>query len=143
MINSVKTWRRPFYLLAFVFLLLLLFLHLRIGYPHEWDRVEIGMTPAQVDALCGPPTNRNGMKPDRWERPFLLGKWVLLVDCGDYSKGGPDVVYSLSLRYEHDWTGLKIRLRSEYPPIKDYAAFIRAFGFEPNPNIKYRVVEDR
>ena len=140
---STTTWRRLCYILSICIAIMLLNYHFHNGYPQGWEKVQLGMTPAEVETFCGVPSYQSGMKPDIWERSFLWGKWVLQVDCGDYSEGGPDVVYRISLVYDHDIAGLKMRIRSEQPSIKDYAAFIRAFGFEPNPNIKYRVVEDR
>lgn len=137
---SPTFWRRFSYILVLLLLVVLVHLHLRTGYPSEWNKVQIGMAASQVRVICGRPTYSSGMKPDMWEAPFLWGKWVFQVSCGDYAEGRPDVVYSMVLYFDHDVASWHTILRSDYPPIQDYAAFMRAFGLTPDPNRQYRVV---
>lgn len=133
-------WRRLSIILGILLLVALVRLHLRTGYPQEWSRVQIGMTSSQVHAICGNPTHSSGMKPDMWEVPFLWGKWVLQVSSGDHTENGPNIVYGLTIFFDHDIAGMRIIIRSSFPQIVDYAAFIRAFDLDPDPGREYRVV---
>lgn len=139
--SSSIFWRWLSCILGLLLFGTLLVLHLRTGYPGEWNRVQIGMAPSQVQAICGPPTYRSGMKPDMWEVPFLWGKWVFWVSSGDYDSGRPAVVYSMAIYFDHDVAGRQTIIRADHPPIKDYAAFVRAFGLEPDNNTQYRVTQ--
>lgn len=137
---SASFWRRGTYVLAVLLVVACVCLYLKIGYPQAWDKVQIGMPASQVRAICGGPTHSSGMGPDIWEKPFLYGKWVMEIASGDYAEDPRDVVYGLSVHYEHPLAWKDIVLRSDYPPIQDYAAFMRAFGLIPDPHKQYRVV---
>jgi len=138
---SATVWRRLSYVLMLILLITLVRLHLRTGYPKEWNNVQVGMAASQVNAICGKPTyDSGGMKPNRWEVPFLWGKWVMQVSGGDYENGDPDIVYSVAIYFDHNISNARSNIHIVEPPIRDYRAFIRAFGIEPNPHEQYRMV---
>lgn len=137
---TASHWRKASYVLAMLLFVTHAYLNINIGHPAAWDKVQIGMSATQVRALCGEPTHSSGMGPDIWEHPFLFGKWVLKIASGDYSEDPHDIVYTITVLYEHPLVWKDLVLRSEHPPIQDYAAFMQAFGLKPDPNRQYRVV---
>lgn len=138
--STASYWRKAAYTLFVLLLVTHAYLHLSTGYPRSWNKVQVGMPASQVRALCGEPIHSSGMGPDIWERTFLFGKWVLVIASGDYFEDTHGIVYTISVRYEHPLAWKDLVLRSDHPPIQDYAAFMQAFGLKPDPNKQYRVV---
>lgn len=138
--RTASHWRKTSFAIAALLIATNVYVHLMTGHPSAWNEVQIGMPASQVRAICGEPTYSSGMGPDIWEQPFLFGKWVMEIASGDYAEDPRNVVYSLSVHYEHPLAWNILVLRSDYPPIQDYAAFMRAFGLAPDPNRQYRVV---
>ncbi|MDQ7836588.1 MAG: hypothetical protein RDU24_14505 [Humidesulfovibrio sp.] len=137
---SSRAWRWLAHALGVLSLVFLFLLHLRTGYPPEWNKVQVGMAASQLRALCGQPTHSSGMGPDSWEAPFAFGNWVMEVQNGDYETDPSAIIYSVVIVYEHPLAWKDLVLRSVRPPIQDYAAFMRAFGLKPDPNKVYRIV---
>ena len=138
--QAASFWRRGSYILVLLLLITYVFQHINTGYPGEWHKVQIGMPASQVRALCGEPTHSSGMGPDVWEHHFLFGKWVLEIASGDYAEDPQNIVYAITVFYEHPLAWKDLVLRSEHPPIQAYAAFMQAFGLKPDPNRQYRIV---
>ena len=138
---SAKTWRKLFSILMLCFVALLVRTILFAGYPQEWNSVQVGMPLSQVKATCGRPTyDGSSVKPDYWEKQFFWGKWIMRVDGESSNDGSPDIVYGIDIYYSHEIANYRSHIRSCRPPIRDYAAFIRAFGQTPNPGVEYRIV---
>ncbi len=133
-------WRRGSYILVLLLLVTYVYLHVNTGYPGDWRRIQIGMPASQVRALCGEPTHYSGMGPDVLEHHFLFGKWVLEIASGDYAEDPRDLVYAITVFYEHPLAWKDLVLRSEHPPIQDYASFMRAFGLNPDPSRLHRII---
>lgn len=129
LIDSPKFWRRLCVLLALVLAIVGWNLAIRTCYPKEWDRIYYGMSGAEVWKLCGEPTvSSGGMKPDYWEKPFLIGTWKIHIFCGDVIDGKTSPVSSIQLYYETVFS--KTHIKSSATPIHivDHNAYARAFG---------------
>lgn len=138
---SATTWRRSSYVLMLCVVALLVRTLLFTGYPREWNSVQVGMPLSQAKAACGRPTyDGSCVKPSYWEKQFLWGKWVMQIDGESSSDGAPDIVYGIDIYFSHDIANFRSSIHSCRPPIYDYAAFIRAFGQTPTPNVEYRIV---
>jgi len=123
--------------LALTLLVALLQLHLRTGYPKQWDAVQVGMTISQVRSICGPPRYNNaGMKPDLWQAPFLFGRWQLDVSHAEIEQGPQAVTTTKEITYRLNGSQYPLLvLHRTLPPVQDWEAYYRAFGqaYKPVP----------
>ena len=144
MAHSITFWRRTSYILALALAVTGWNLHIRSGYPKEWDQVRYGMHGAEVWSICGKPTESSGMKPDHWTKPFLFGRWEFRVNCGDIQGGYPSPVTDISLYYESFLTGKTwIKKYSPAAYIVDHEAYEQAFGFGDNATAAPRTGGDQ
>lgn len=75
------------------------------------------------------------MKPDYWERQFLLGTWHFYVYCGDILGKDPAPVSSIALYYEQPpFPRIHIKYSATPVHIVDHDAYERAFGFQRGAN---------
>jgi hypothetical protein len=131
---STQFWRWLSCVLTICLALALVRLHLLSGYPQTWNNAQPGMTISQVRASCGPPDYSSGMKPDRWEKPFLWGAWVLEVGHDEFTQGPQAIVSNTSVYFDHHVFGWVTPHHRCWPaPTTDREAWYKAFGQELKP----------
>jgi len=126
-------WRRLSYLLIAALSFCLIRMHILNGFPQEWNKVQIGMTISQVRDLCGKPSSSSGMKPDRWEVPFLWGAWVLCVGHDEFNQGPHALVESIEVFFDHRISNIASMHHYCRLQLRDHDAFYTAFGQERTP----------